>query len=49
VLTFAHKLMSFVLRIIFWGLLVSFVLVLVFGISWTQVFDWASGVVLWAF
>ncbi len=41
------KIMPFLLKALFWVLIVVLLLVLIFSISWNDVMGWASGISLW--
>ncbi|MBT3814916.1 hypothetical protein HOE37_00435 [Candidatus Woesearchaeota archaeon] len=41
--------LSKILKVVFYLLLIAFVLVVLFGISYNDLLGWAYGIVLWAF
>ena len=44
---FFGRILTIALRMLFYVLIAVFVMIFVFGISYAQIIDWASGVVLW--
>ncbi len=40
---------SRILKVLFYVLLITFVVVVVFGVSYNDLLNWAYGVVLWVF
>ncbi len=45
---FLSRVLSVVVKIIFYALLAAMVLVFFFGVSLNEVIDWITGIVLWA-
>jgi len=43
------RIFSVLVKVIFYVLLVALVLVAVFGISYTELLNWATNIILWAF
>ena len=40
------KILPFLLKFLFWVLVVALILIVVFGVSWTDVISWAQGITL---
>ena len=40
---------SKILKVLFYVLLITFVVVILFGVSYTDVLSWATDIVLWVF
>ena len=40
---------SKILKVLFYVLLITFVIVILFGVSYTDVLSWATGILVWVF
>jgi hypothetical protein len=49
VLLFAGKILTVLLKVLFWALLAAFAFVLIFDISWSDVLKWSMDIVLLTF
>ena len=41
------KILPFLLKFLFWVLVVSLILIVVFGVSWNEVIGWAQEIYVW--
>ncbi|MBU0460143.1 MAG: hypothetical protein KJ597_03550 [Nanoarchaeota archaeon] len=47
IVVFFGRILSVALKVLFYVLLVSLVLIFIFGVSYTELLNWATNVVLW--